>query len=93
MLFLSHPLECQMFFGSRITYLNVLILCCYISSRATLAKVFTDKALRYSDQDAIAMRKHCHHHKDLVQKFKMLVFIDHYYYYYYNYFNHHHHHY
>ena len=41
MLFLRHPLECLMLFGSRIKYLNALILCCNISSRATLTIVFT----------------------------------------------------
>ena len=39
--FKSYLLECLMLFDLRIKYLNVLILYCYISSRATLAIVFT----------------------------------------------------
>ena len=35
------PLECRMLLCLRIKYLNALILCCYTSSRAILAIVFT----------------------------------------------------
>ena len=95
MLFLTHPLECQMLFCSTIKYLNALILCCYKFPGNTCKSVYigktkkhylvrqsehlrlsvsTNKALRYSDKDATAIRKHCHHqnHVNCTDDFKIV---------------------